>query len=842
MPRLSLLLALAAIGLVAPALHAQTPANSGVQVEHVASETLMAAGLEQPVEILRDPWGINHIYAQNQADLFFAQGYAAARDRLFQFEIWRRQATGTVAEILGPRELERDRGTRLFQFRGDMTREMEHYHPDGVEIITSYVRGVNAYIEETRRRPDLLPLEFELLGITPKLWTPGVVISRHQGLLGNIGQELSNGRAVHGLGADAVRDLSYFHPAGPGQPQLDLDPAIDGALLSDDVLGVYNAFRRPIQFRPEDIVEPGARNTAGPEDGDRFEALALAALNDWTTLQEEDRESIGSNNWVVAGTRSQSGFPFMANDPHRAQSAPSLRYWVHLVAPGWDVIGGGEPEIPGVSIGHNGVGAWGLTVFSTDAEDLYVYNTNPADPNEYEYLGRWEAMRTVVDTIPVKGADPEIVQHKYTRHGPVVFENEEASVAYAVRAGWMEVGGAPYLASLRMDQAQTWEEFVEACTYSNIPGENMIWADRDGTIGWQAVGIAPIRRTWSGLVPVPGDGRYEWDGYLPIQSKPSVVNPPEGYFGTANSNLTALDHPHRDDAIGWSWSDPSRWARVNEVLGSGRKLGMMDMMSLQTDYQSIPARSLVPLLEHVQSSNRAVERARRMLLDWADGRTPTPPFDLRPESVEAGIYVAYERALEDQMHQAMVPEGAQELIRSVPLKRTIDWLLAPPPELGRLAGGDPIAGRDALVLASLEEGVAWLRSELGNDMDGWVYGQADYKHVTIRHPLSAAVDSDTRARLDAGPLPRGGSGYTPGSTGGGNNQTSGASFRIIVDTEDWDNTVGTNTPGQSGDPDSPYYKNLFELWATDRFFPVYYSRDKVEAVAKERLMLSPGGD
>jgi penicillin amidase len=838
----ALLFALSMLVAVPPLLTVSPLAGQdAMQVEGYATQTLSASGLEQPVEILRDRWGINHIYAQNQADLFFAQGYAAARDRMFQFEVWRRQSTGTVSEILGPEELERDRGHRLFMFRGDMQQEMEHYHPDGVEIITSYVRGVNAWISETRRRPDLLPLEFELLGIEPQEWTPEIVISRHQGLLGNIGQELNNGRAVHAIGADKLRDLVRFHPAREGQPQLDMDPSIDASLLSDDILGVYNAFRAPVRFRPEHIVDPARRNRASQQDADNFLALSSEQEAAWKLTMDREHTDIGSNNWVVSGDRTLTGYPFMANDPHRRQSVPSLRYWAHLVAPGWDVIGGGEPEIPGISIGHNGVGAWGLTVFGTDGEDLYVYDINPANENEYWYLGRWEAMRTIVDTIPVKGQAAEIVTLKYTRHGPVVFEDSDNNVAYAVRAGWLEVGGAPYLASLRMDQSKTWEEFVEASNYSHIPGENMIWADRKGTIGWQAVGIAPIRQQWSGLTPVPGDGRYEWSGYLPIKAKPHVVNPDNGYFGTANSNLVAPDFEFRDEAIGWVWSDPSRWARVNEVLGSGRRLSMMDMISLQVDYESVPARTLVPLLRQVRSSDRNVERARQMLLDWADSRTPTPPFQLRAESVEAGLYVAYERRVESNMHETMVPEAGRPFVRSVPMKRITDWLLAPGREIGAWADGDPMAGRRAIVLRSLEEAVGQMRQDFGSDMDGWTYGQDGYKHVTIRHPLSAAVDSGTRAMLDAGPLPRGGSGYTVGSTGGGNNQVSGASFRIIVDTEDWDNTVGANTPGQSGDPASPFYKNLFDLWGTDQFFPVFYSRDKVEAVTAERLMLSPGG-
>lgn len=202
------------------------------------------------------------------------------------------------------------------------------------------------------------------------------------------------------------------------------------------------------------------------------------------------------------------------NDPHRSQQAPSLRYWVHLVAPGWDVIGGGEPSLPGVSIGHNEFGAWGLTIFGTDSEDLYVYDTNPEKPLEYKYRGGWEAMKAIRESIAVRGQQASEVDLKYTRHGPVIYEDKAHHKAYAVRAAWLETGSAPYLASLRMGQSRSWEEFRDACTYSRMPAENMIWADRDGNIGYQAVGIAPQRQNWSGLVPVPGMGAMNGMGIL----------------------------------------------------------------------------------------------------------------------------------------------------------------------------------------------------------------------------------------------------------------------------------------------------------------------------------------
>lgn len=782
------------------------------------TESLDVPGLEQPVEIIKDLWGISHIYAESEHDLFFAQGFSAARDRLFQFEIWRAQATGTTAQILGPRAVQRDHGTRLFQFRGDMEQEMNHYHPRGAQIIPAFVDGVNAYIDHALRDPDGLSLPFQLLGIEPQHWTPEVVISRHGGLLGNIGQELSTGRAVCEIGPEAVKDIVYYHPH---EPVLDLDPAIDcDSLLENDILGLYYAYRGGLQFEPADIIATSLRS-----EPDEYRELAALIEAEEQQLVDDAADDIGSNNWVVSGELTQDGWPMMVNDPHRAQAVPALRYWVHLVGPGWNVIGGGEPTIPGVSIGHNEYGAWGLTVFSTDGEDLLVYETDPSDPNRYRYQGRWESMRLIEDTIPVKDADPVVVTLKYTRHGPVTFEDTDRNLAYAVRPAWMEVGGAPYLASLRMDQARDWEEFRDASDYSHIPGENMVWADREGNIGWQAVGIAPIRRNFSGMVPVPGDGRYEWDGYLPIRAKPNEFNPERGYIETSNSNHTPPDFPYLD-AIGYTWTDPYRWSRASEVLASGRKFNMVDMIRLQHDYLSVPARTLTPLLEPLRSSDPGVEAARRRLLDW--------DFVLAPNSVEAGIYVAFERQMLDEIEELKVPDEAQPYL-GVGMKRAIDYMLAPDGDFG----ADPIAGRDAFLLRAFEAGIEDLREDLGPEPEDWVYGQENYKHALIRHPLSPAVDAETRARLDVGPVPRGGNGYTVGATGGGNNQTSGASFRIFVDTRDWDNTLGMNTPGQVGDPESPLYDNLFDLWANDRTFPAFYSRDRIESVVFERLELVP---
>lgn len=780
---------------------------------------LQVAGLAQPVEIVRDRWGINHIYAQNEGDLFFAQGYAAARDRLFQFEVWRRQATGTVAEILGRRELARDRGARLHLFRGDLDADLNRYHPRGKAIIEAYVRGVNAYIAETERNPSLLPLEFRMLGIKPGQWTPAVVISRHQALAGNVGEEVRLLRAIKAAGVEPVRELMSFQG---GNPRFEVDPAITTSVFPDNVLEVYTAFRASVEFRPEDvaaefrgadsrpIARGAAADPAGPAD-----------------LDAEPRD-IGSNNWVVAGSRTFSTRPILANDPHRVIAAPSLRYWVHLNAPGWNVIGGGEPILPGVSIGHNEHGAWGLTIFGQDAEDLYVYDTNPANPNEYRYRNGWEAMRVIADTIPVKGEQPQAVELKYTRHGPVLFEDRANRKAYALRAGWLEPGGAPYLASLRMNQAKTWAEFREACSYNNMPSENMVWVDRAGNIGWQAAGIQPIRRGWSGILPVPGDGRFEWEGYLPIASLPHEVNPARGFIATANNFLMPDDYQYKD-LLHVTWSDAFRASRIEEVLGSGRKFSVAEMIRLQNDDLSVAARALTPLLRHVTLANPASARARDLLTTW--------DHVLDKDSAAAGVYAMWQRRLLANARDTIVPAALRKTVGAniVGTRKVIDFLQSPD---GRF-GTDPLAGRDALVAKSMEEAVAELTTRFGPDMQAWKYGQEKFHHALIRHPLSDAVNAATRARLMVGPLPRGGDGSTVSATGNADNQTSGGSLKIIADTEDWDNSVGLNTPGQSGDPDNPHYRDLFPIWAQGRYFPIAFSRKKVDSVTESTTRLAP---
>ena len=755
-------------------------------------------GLVSEVEVLRDNYGINHIYANNQEDLFFMQGYLAAVDRLFQFEIWRRQATGTLSEIFGEDELERDIGTRLFKFRGHIEDELNYYHKDGNQIVTSFVSGINKYIKEVNENPELLPLEFKVLGIKPQEWTNEDVISRHQGLLGNIGDELNIGRAVSLIGEERVKEILWFHPK---EPSLELPKNLTYDDLKQDILKLYNAYRKPLRFKKEYIL-------------DKYRSSNEVASIDYDLLIN-DKFSIGSNNWALSSDKSINNSPILANDPHRSLSNPSLRYMAHLIAPGWNVIGGGEPEIPGISIGHNGIGAWGLTVFRTDAEDLYIYELNPRNSNQYYYKGEWRDFKILKESIPIKDKDDYIANLFFSIHGPVTFIDSERNKAYAVKNGWSEIGGSPYLASLRMDQSKNWDEFREACKYFNIPGENMVWADKYGDIGWQAVGIAPIRNTHSGMVPVSGDGNFEWDGYLPIIEKPNILNPQKGFISTANQNVTPSSYENWN-AIGFDWSDPYRGERIDRVLESKQSFDIQEMLKLQVDYYSIPAEQIINFANNLITDNKEYFT---LLENWNK--------KLEKNSIEAGIYIEWQNQIRSEIQDQYIPDEVKDYIE-MQLYRVIDVL-------SKMEN----KSKENLLNETFNNAIVNLKSKFGENSENWVYGQNDFKHVKINHPLENIVNDSIKNIISLEVHPRGGDGYTPGSTSNSLNQRSGASFRVVIDTNDWDKSFATNSPGQSGNPNSKFYKNLYEDWANDKYFPLLYSKSKILKNLSDRKVFKP---
>jgi penicillin amidase len=352
----------------------------------------------------------------------------------------------------------------------------------------------------------------------------------------------------------------------------------------------------------------------------------------------------------------------------------------------------------------------------------------------------------------------------------------------------------------------------------------MVWADMNGNIGWQAVGIVPRRPNWNGLLPVPGDGRFEWQGYLPSKELPFLYNPPSGFVATANAENLPRGYRY---PISYLWEPPYRSVRVHEVLNAGRGMSIVDMMRLQHDELSIPARTLVPLLQGLRSEKPAVQTALEKLRSWN--------YVLDQRSIEAGIYAAWQQRLWENFRDLHVPASFRPSFSHIVPRKLIDSLVTPDGRYGR----DPMAGRDRFLLDSFEQAIQGLSERFGPDMNAWTYGQEKYHHITIRHMMTEAVKPQYRTQFDIGPLPRGGDGFTVNNTDNNAAQMSGASFRIIADLADWDRSLGTNTPGQSGNPSDPHYRDLAQMWAAGKYFPIFYSREKIESAIERKLVLQP---
>lgn len=745
------------------------------------SGTLKVPGLKKEVRVLRDQWGIPHIYAETQEDLFFAQGFVAAQDRLWQMDLWRRVGEGKLAEVLGPAAIARDRFARLLRYRGDMKAEYESYAPDAREIIQSFINGINTYIELNK---DRLPIEFQLAGFKPEKWTPDACLTRMAGyvMTRNAANEIVRARMVREFGTDFVDEWFETDP----KQKIQIPEGLDLEGLDSKILSAATLAGNPINFNPND----------------------------------------GSNNWVIDGTMSETGLPILANDPHRSIALPSLRYLVHLVGPGWNVIGAGEPTLPGVAAGHNDRVGFGFTIVGIDQQDIYVEETNPGNPNEYRYRGKWEKMRVERERIKVKGEQRERdIELKFTIHGPVIHEDKARNRAYSLKWVGSEPGTAGYLASLSLNRARNWNEFQKALERWKVPSENLIYADVDGNIGWAAAGLTPIRKGWHGLMPVPGaEGRYEWQGFLPMSKLPQVYNPSKHFVATANHNILPPDYKFE---LGYEWTAPFRFLRISEYLtGTQKKFSIADFERLQHDEMSLPARELRQILKEIASVPADLRPAYDLLTRW-DGV-------LSRDSAAAVLYQFTIGKLPAAIFRKHLPEKAWPLVAGrISLRKTLDTLKAPS---AKWFGSDPRAGRDQVLLGVLREASTDARGRLGPDMNSWRWGTLH----TVSFTHSLAMDDAQKQLFNLPPVSRGGDGNTVNNTSGPNfKQNHGASFREILDVSDWDRSVATSVPGQSGQPGSPHYSDLLPLWASGKYFPLLYSKEKVESGAKQTLVLKP---
>ena len=825
---LSLALSLAAVLLGFGQDVTSLRARAGAALSQTAGE-LPLPGLRQPVEVIRDRWGVPHIYASNVHDLFFAQGFVAAQDRLWQLDLWRRMAEGSLAEIVGPTAVNRDILARLLRYRGDMDAEWRAYRPDAREIVEAFVAGVNAEVDIALSSPSKLPLEFQLTGSRPGRWTPEVVIGRMAGFImtRNAASEVRRATLARAVGASR---LPLFLPLDPPKA-VEVPAGLDLEDITDGILALTSGAGETVAFpgrREEDALE------AGPD-------------------------AIGSNDWVVAGRLSASGKPLLANDPHRTLMLPSLRYTVHLNAPGWNVIGAGEPALPGVAAGHNERVAFGFTIVGMDQQDLYVERLDPADHGRYRTRDGWEPVKVERETITVKGEGAREVVLRFTTHGPILHLDEARHRAYALRWVGSEPGAAGYLKSIALDTASDWRSFREAVSGWKVPSENLVYADVEGNIGWIAAGLAPVRRGWDGLMPVPGhEGRFEWDGFLGIDDLPQVLNPASGLIATANHDILPAGY---GKSLGYEFGAPFRFGRILEVLGDGsrpRRFTIADFERLQHDELSVLARAVCAAL--AQAAKAAGTGGGATAEDAGDYRRAVALLSgwngtLSKDSAPAALYGLWLPRLSTALAQALTPEADRRHMASVPVGRLFELLvtsgLAPKPSWwghwvdGRPGGTAPASLaldetnravlQAALTGPTLVEAWRELRTRFGPDPAQWAWGKIHT--ASFRHQLAASPAE--RQLMNTGTVPRGGDGTTPNATGSGARQTAGASFREVIDVSNWDNSVATNVPGQSGQPGSPHYTDLFPLWAEGSYHPLAFSRAAVEKHAAARLKLLP---
>jgi penicillin amidase len=510
------------------------------------------------------------------------------------------------------------------------------------------------------------------------------------------------------------------------------------------------------------------------------EPALVAPYDDWLSADRSENlgageGSPGSNNWVISPGRTSTGQVILANDPHRGVTNPSLRYVVHLDAPGWTAIGATEPVLPGVAIGHNGRVAWGLTIVGTDQSDVYVEQVNPDDPAQALWRGDWEPLRVVLDTIAVLGAEPEVVELKFSRHGPIFQEDTANHLAYALRSTMHEPGSTGYLAALRLNVVEDCEQFLGELRFWKAPTENMICGDSAGNIAWQASAASPRREGWLGRLPVPGNGEYEWRGFR--DDLPTEFNPERGWIGTANHDI----HPPGYDPPLYFKTGSSfpRYERVAQVLSVADGHSVEDSKALQLDAYSASAHADLALFRDWTATDSEIEGARQTLADW--------DAVYRRESRGAAIYDRVRRHLPAELRETSMTDDERQVLLET-----------------AMAGG-------------LED----LRSSQGPDPEDWRWGRANRNEFP--HSLVEAFD------LPAGER----------SGGAGTVAARGATYRHIIDFSNLDGSLATNAPGQSGRPGSPYYGNLTDSWAAGEYFPLLFTRPAVEARAEHRLVLKP---
>ncbi len=741
---------------------------------------LRVLGLQAPVEVIRDRWGVPHLFAQNDHDLSFAQGYVHAQDRLWQMELNRRTASGRLSEIFGPVTVETDRFLRTIGLRRAAEGDLTALDAQAREALEAYASGVNAFIAQHRHR---LPVEFTILRFAPEPWTiqDSLAFAKLMAwvLGGNWESEILRAHVISRFGDDGARVLL---PPYPGEhPVIVPEPAVSAAFRSAAVLKLLDLAPR--------------------------------------------RSGLGSNNWVLSGARTATGRPILANDPHLEAQMPSVWYEMHLSGGGSHAIGSTFPGVPGVVIGHNEQIAWGVTNAGPDVMDLYMERFDPNDPTRYEYQGRWETAQIIREEIAVKGREPVVEHVRVTRHGPIINTIVEGLDAFlALR--WTALEPSTVAASvLALGRARNWTAFRDALRLWSVPAQNFVYADRDGNIGYQLSGRIPVRAKGQGLVPVPGwTGEYEWTGEIPFDELPSALNPPRGYILTANNRIVPEGYRH---FISAEWDPGFRARRIEAMLRASPKVSLDDLKRVQTDVTSLPGQITVRALRDARVNVEPAAGLLRDLQRWNGV--------LAPDSRGAAAYEAFRVAL---VAQVFKPVLGPDLFKRY-LERAEFWQVA----LLQILQNPSSAwwgpdGRDAVITRALNEAHRTLTEKLGSDASRWRWGRLHVMRFV--HPIGRI--GPLSWIFNATAPETGGDGFTVNNAAFSVRtfeQGVVASYRQLIDAADWDRSLMIHTTGQSGLPLHRHYRDFVPLWATGQYHPMLFSRSRIQQEGAGTLTLTP---
>lgn len=732
-------------------------------------------GLHEPADVYWDDRGVPHVYAKSFHDLYLAQGYVTAKDRLWSMDLDRRAASGQLAEVFGEKFVSVDKHFRTLGLHRAAAASLEAYTPEEREWLEAYAAGVNAAMAEGHLSP-----EFAILGYKPRPWSPvdTAVVGKFAayGLGGNWDTELFRAKLVQAAGAEKAAELFW------------LPPDLEGLKLL------------------EEIELP---------DLDQLLAIAAQSIN----------ESVGSNNWAVAGSRTRSGSPLLASDPHLPVRNPAVWYQTHLVGPdGMDVIGVTFPGVPGIMVGHNRDIAWGVTNLNPDVQDIFVEKVSPDSPDLFLYKDAWEQAEHIREEIRVRGGQTVVHEVLVTRHGPVIVQGK--NIALSLR--WTALEATTDIAAvMSYCRARSWSEFRSALARFHAPAQNFVVACQDGTIAWRGNGHIPVRRKGDGQAPVPGwTGEYDWAGYIPFEQLPESVNPPEGYLTTANHDVTPPGYPYH---LGAGFSPSYRFDRISERLRGATDLTVEKFHELQVECVNLQARTLLQLLLGLvqeglrsggqpQNLNHTEKQALLMISGW--------DCDEQQGAPEAALWHHWYQFLMEGIFRPQMGLALydQFLCSGMPLQMT-DRLIRQVAEGGdsRWLSREGADGLAVIAVRAYRRAVALLAAKQGPHPERWRWGREHT--LRFEHPLTIGA-SFLRPIFNVGPFPVGGSATTVNNQGYSQlspfRVTIAASWRQVVDLARPEESRDILVPGQSGHPLSPHHADQVSHYLKGQYHEQLY--------------------